>query len=76
MSIHVPSIPTLDRVVSVVSARHPVLLRIQCLPGSPGSENLHPEQSFLKLAYAPCSPSCFSAGGALIPTAQGASHQL
>lgn len=48
MSIHVPSIPTLDRVVSVVSARHPVLLRIQCLPGSPGSENLHPRAVLFK----------------------------
>lgn len=47
MSIHVPSILTLDRVVRL-SARRLVSLRIQCLPGSPGSENLHPRAVLFK----------------------------
>lgn len=78
MSIHVPSIPTLDRVVRL-SARRLVSLRIQCLPGSPGSKNLHPRAVLFKTGpgvHTHFSLSRVSARGALIPTAQDASHQL
>lgn len=47
MSVHVPSIPTLTGWVAL-SERRLVFLRIQCLPGSPGSENLHPRAVLFK----------------------------
>lgn len=49
MSIHVPNIPTPDRVAAGYVWAHVFFLWIQRLPGSPGSENLYPRAVLFKI---------------------------